>query len=901
MNESAPNLPNAAMMAEAAMSLFGAGGIGFQQSTGFAPTMSQFAASQRNHAQQMQFAEQMLQTDRRIRYMTDQLSQRMNGMGLDAWAAKDPNAARFTQQAIGRILSNPTISQFTGGSPMDLVFGLQTMVGNSGMRLSGQQLFGQGAVTNLLTRDLFQQFSRQFEDDRGFLDRRKTFGFDRTELAQVFSVMGEQGAFSGMDMGEIKRAADGSFQVGLNEGSRDRITKSVSEAAKTLRMLKDVFGDRSMRELSDLAQNLSGIGIGEFGGSAAIRDRIAGTLTSAAALGFDPRRAIEFDAQMKQALEYNGFGTASAGALSGVMTPRMLAGFRAGQERAQTYGAGLNLRYATQSLPAMAAEGARAMSAFIRSGDNDLVVAAANALEVEDLSSEQRAAILTAMRDGSPEGRERLFAILSPIVGDPNTYLNKRGGAQNVLENMGIASRGLVSTAFDSQLNSRQANLIRTNVMRNARIDAEDRGMMGTLLTRLNPSTATALAAAADEGAGLDKLRAILNSDVIAQDMSEAEKSELLGSLMSGRGRVKGSLKRALDVMRNDPRLGSFRTESQTAEQLTAQGVALSDFTQNSDPTLTFTQQLLRGLTGQGAGDDRTAVANLVGFLADKGLEFAQNATAFITAGGKITPADRAKLEAMLGPEFANAVTAAGGYDKLSSSAEGRARLSNLVKRAAATKGHTFGSDKDGNLRVFNREYTDKLMENDAVGRLRSAESYNLIAKASDKDTLGTLSDADQLLLAKYSGMGDEEIQKLLAAGPNTELSRVQSLRAQTASDKVTEVAGKALRDSLVNGDTSYTNAVNAMGLAGDKAGAGAIITRAIEEERTYRRGILESKSITETEKEKLKKESEERENKLRGMQGENGAGFIGFVQLVDLDKVLIKLVSKDGATANKE
>jgi hypothetical protein len=231
-----------------------------------------------------------------------------------ATQASDPNQAAFRQMT-GAFLNDPAMSSWWGGSDHDLAFGLQNAVQSSRFRVGGARLFGDGPISNQLAMDLWQKADATFFKD-GWNQLSKTSGFDRTEMGQIFSLMGSRGAFAGRTAtGAVNYdEKTGMYSLGDTSALSADINKTVSDMTKPLRMLRDIVGPKEMGELVSIAESLSGVSLGVKNAEQTIRRTLSSAVTNASAFGLDAHSYLNFQGGIVEGFTRMGYGGATAAA-----------------------------------------------------------------------------------------------------------------------------------------------------------------------------------------------------------------------------------------------------------------------------------------------------------------------------------------------------------------------------------------------------------------------------------------------------------------------------------------------------------------------------------------------------------------------------------------------------------
>ncbi|HSW49901.1 MAG TPA: hypothetical protein VLH09_06975, partial [Bryobacteraceae bacterium] len=265
------------------------GGLAGISSSGFSPFLGQAQLARDRATRSQEMLKNVQDASNRQRAWSSMLSS-----GATSASAQSQQVSR---QLMGALFNNPTLSPFLGGSDIDLVFGIQNAAQASRFRVGNQRMYAGGPVTDQLAYDLWKKADDYFFTG-GYNNLSRTSGFDRTQVGQVFSVMGSRGAFAGMEIGS-------NFDVGA---AGDKINKAVADAMRPLRLLQDVVGPKPMGELVALAESLSGISVGVKNAGQQIQATLSRSISTAASFGLNPHQYLNFQGSIVQGMTQMGFG-----------------------------------------------------------------------------------------------------------------------------------------------------------------------------------------------------------------------------------------------------------------------------------------------------------------------------------------------------------------------------------------------------------------------------------------------------------------------------------------------------------------------------------------------------------------------------------------------------------------
>ena len=218
-----------------------------------------------------------------------------------------------------------------GSSPYDLFQGMQAATAGSQFGIVGLQgrLMGSGAITDDVTRDMFQSYQADFYSPSGAANQRMTAGFDDIQMGSLFQQLGQRGAFAGMQAGSYDRIGETELEnrraaalatdnfseldklkdftadtpvFKLDDAAKSRISEYVSSAAQTLGVLRDIFGDRPMQELMQQAEQITGENF-VAAGPDYIKGRLEQTRGMARAYGIDEGEMMKFNTRTTSAID----------------------------------------------------------------------------------------------------------------------------------------------------------------------------------------------------------------------------------------------------------------------------------------------------------------------------------------------------------------------------------------------------------------------------------------------------------------------------------------------------------------------------------------------------------------------------------------------------------------------
>lgn len=179
----------------------------------------------------------------------------------------------------------------TGGNILDLGFGVNSIAGG-GLNMSfagggGGFFAGRGAMTEMVTKKLFDSVNRDFYGPTGAARLHKTHGMDRGEMGQIMTNLSQSGAFAGINIGEMSQDKDGKWDMNPSSEAYAKISKAASGTARTLRMLQDITGNKNITEVFKMASQLTGISHADIGAPEQMQAKIDQVKNTAGSMGLN--------------------------------------------------------------------------------------------------------------------------------------------------------------------------------------------------------------------------------------------------------------------------------------------------------------------------------------------------------------------------------------------------------------------------------------------------------------------------------------------------------------------------------------------------------------------------------------------------------------------------------------
>lgn len=214
---------------------------------------------------------------------------------------------------------------FGGGSPVNLMTGIQQMVSASQMRVGGNAVMGQGAVSNEISKAIYTQMQQQvFNKFSGGANSKITRGFDNDQMGQIFSVMGASGATQGMKMFDgVSSDKDGIHLKGLNT-QLQKVMPVFKDFTNLFATMRNITGSSDIVALMANAERVTGMSLGRHSAKEITRriDRIRDT---ARATNHDANAALQATASNVEALTPM-FGSTAAGAIASTAVRNAMSG-----------------------------------------------------------------------------------------------------------------------------------------------------------------------------------------------------------------------------------------------------------------------------------------------------------------------------------------------------------------------------------------------------------------------------------------------------------------------------------------------------------------------------------------------------------------------------------------------
>ena len=622
----------------------------------------------------------------RTQYFTNPLSRAFPG-----------DAARQNISAMmGGLLNNSFLTPYIGGSDFDLGFGLQNLTNASGFRINGTRSFGGGPLSDAVTMNLFKSVqAKMFDGPGGLSNLNMTYGMDRTEIAQIASLVGQRGGFTGQNLGDLTKVigTDTLSTKGLDSYAVDKITSTISKTAQTLRAVRDIVGSRPMAELMQITEGLTGMSGGSANFNKAAMGMITTTMGVSSAYGFDPRASLEMQSAMVSNFKSMGWSGAAAG-------PAALAAWQsAAIDSSVSADAARQMQSGGIFSPARTmaqAAGQRQMQMGMIAKNPQMLALLAGHLMVERgmLGGAERDAMSAMINNSDPSDKDlnNILVTANKKFGGVNNFLSSLGGADAAAGLLDPSGGGMVfSNQMNSVLNRRGTNDRLAMTLQSMQISRARTDAVINLRNSVETTTGVAVGQILAKGGSRADVLAALRGDSGADQMTNSQLTSFVDRLMSG-GKVLGQdMNTAKAVQDADP-LGMAQNNSH--DRASAARMAAAKMQQlygDTTPTGTVLDNLLQGII---SGKSEMTGSAVMGW-AQKMKADGKAVDGMVSFGGGNTAAqDKASLRAMM-----VATGNEGGVDDMWKQLQGGNRdkaMETLAEQAAASGGAFVGSKEKG-------------------------------------------------------------------------------------------------------------------------------------------------------------------------------------------------------------
>lgn len=289
------------------------GGMG-PQTGGYNPTPVDAMASRYGQESSSEFMEYARYSDARTKAISGLLATGIAGdSDLAEKLLKDSKQGQFIKDIAATVVSSGIVP---GGSPLQLAQGVQQMVASQGFTVGGNigrgsPVFGGGAITDMMSKSVFDSVKDNFFDSVTGLSKRNAHGLDQSQMGDAMNVLTSRGAFRGMDIGEIDMNESGVYEFKRNEGKMEKVNKIFTDYAGMLKDARQIFGDLPVSELTQNAERLVGTSLREMGAVSTMRNRMANIKATSSAYGLNPEAVAGQMMRMTDTVESSMFQKAA--------------------------------------------------------------------------------------------------------------------------------------------------------------------------------------------------------------------------------------------------------------------------------------------------------------------------------------------------------------------------------------------------------------------------------------------------------------------------------------------------------------------------------------------------------------------------------------------------------------
>lgn len=638
-------------------------GIG-PQTGGFNPTPADALSSPLRQNSSTGLMEYALYNDPRTRALS--------GLLATGLAGNQEQAARLLQNTgTGQFIKDASMAAVAyglipGGSPTQMAAGVQQMVASQGFNVGGNigrgsPVFGGGAITDMMSKTIFDSIKSSFFDSVTGLSKRNAYGLNMTQMGEAMGQLTARGAFRGMDIGEINLNENGVYAFKQNQDKMEKVNKIFSDYAGMLKDARQIFGDLPIAELTQNAERLIGTSIREIGSVSAMRNRMANIQATSAAFGLNPAAVATQMMQTTDVVQQDLFAkamqdsrvardphlmaltsTAFGKTAANISEYAVLAGSQAGHS--STSAANL---YAEQGkfMPTISSDTATRM---LRQGMAEVAgprdqrvtgnVLAAQAMlstgAIKDPAVAGQVQDLITKMGNTGDIREQaiLNQQLARLVNSGGGDIERFKAVYSSTEMMNMMSPQ-AHAQYSKFLSSTYSNRLAMEGTKNLNIARQDYGLFRQgdvglsnrktfvdLITATDKKAQDALFAAVGAGGEIDEAaldKAYENTPALAKVLSKEKFKDAINQFAKDPGRAQGNLKDQLvgimDTARANPRFSSTASarEKTLADERAVQSyLATSSLGEGLSPE-DFGTELVRGFFGAGKIDNNIVLESL--------------------------------------------------------------------------------------------------------------------------------------------------------------------------------------------------------------------------------------------------------------------------------------------------
>ena len=693
-----------------------ASGIG-PQTGGFNPTPADAISSSLRQNSSMGLMEYALYNDPRTRALSGLLA-----TGLAGDSAQAANLIKNTAQ--GQLLKDISALAVSaglvpGGSPTQLASNVQTMVASQGFNVGGNvgrgsPVFGGGAITDMMSRSIFDAVKNNFFDKVTGLPTKAAHGLNMSQMGEAMGQLTSRGAFRGMNIGDININEKGIYEFKRNEQQFEKVNKIFSDYAGMLKDARRIFGDLPIADLTQNAERLIGTSLREMGSVSAMRNRMANIQATSAAFGLNPAAVAERMMQVTDAVQSGMYGksmqdvrmqndphlqavtaTAFGRIASDISEQAVLGGLRAGHSNAVAsnlyaqQGKYMPVMEANQ-VTQMLAQGATEVLSDRDIGVTDNAIAAQAMLSsgrIKDPAARAKAqALITEMgKTGNIDKQAQLNQQLARVINASGADIDAFKTVHTTAEMYNMMSPEAKGAIGKFGINVYKNRLIEEG-LKNLNTERQDYGLFRQdetgaanmvtftkLFQDVDKEAQNALFAAVGAGGEIDEAalnKAYESVPGLAKAIPKDKFKDTIKQFAQDPGRTQGNLKDQLtgimDMVRTNPR---YQAGASTREEILSREREVQTYLASmsmGEPLSKedFSTELMRGFFGAGKIDNQVVLESLKN--KGKASTFAINAS---KTGLQLNEESLGKLSDTIGADNMAAVAAALNVDPSDKSA----------------------------------------------------------------------------------------------------------------------------------------------------------------------------------------------------------------------------------------
>lgn len=594
-----------------------------------------------------------------------------NNMTTDEFLSNTAEGRAIKSQAANAA----TMGVFGGGSVGQMAFGAQQMAGSSGFsmnvagRPAGQQFYGSGFVTNMVSQQMISRVRDSFINPSTGLSEANARGMNQTDMGQMMQSLASRGTFQGMNIGTLhqvnagdtaKRDAlvkdlqsqnltadadavanmdmgKGGSQFVLNPETFNKVKRTMESTAAMLSDFRDIFGkDMPVGELINQAERLTGMSYGTAGTPEAARNKLADLKTKGQTFGMNVQQMVGMDQGLQQgaaslmASKFGGKPSDYAGVAAKMTGSMMETGivnrFERNAAMNKSVGKGQFVRdIGTDEMMALQGQGminilgengtaVEAMYAAEKFGNFSDVKSEIGSL-IGDMgnasTSEQRAGINKRLRDIMSSKGMSSGKLLASVGGNPMELMSQMSHSSNQrLTDMAAANDQSRMLKSITSLGESTSFFTRN----------KDSGITGELMYglvgSLNGESMDSLIEMTGRGASKDELLKFFNSksEFLTPGNTAESMASVISDRMQGNSKFGSQLAEYVNTIQNDKTMSNLtsREAAKKSKRMQSErfymGRMFGNDSINGDSTM---ESVWRGISGDGTVSDNAIMTYL--------------------------------------------------------------------------------------------------------------------------------------------------------------------------------------------------------------------------------------------------------------------------------------------------